>query len=55
VAQPHIQLGLGQLLGGRSDIAERFDARWKATVNTDVVRGHWPVKRASASAGRTQR
>lgn len=42
VTQPHIQLGLGQLLGGRPDIASRFDARWKATVNREVVRSHWP-------------
>lgn len=42
VAQPHIQLGLGPVLGERPDIADRFDARWKATVNRMVVRGHWP-------------
>jgi hypothetical protein len=41
IAQPHIQLGLGRLLGGRPDIAERFNARWKAIVNPHVVRGHW--------------
>jgi hypothetical protein len=41
VAQPHIQLGLGPLLGGRPDIANRFDTRWKATVNREVVGGHW--------------
>jgi hypothetical protein len=41
VGQPHIQLGLGPLLGGRPDIAGRFDTRWKATVNRGVVGDHW--------------
>jgi hypothetical protein len=42
VVQPHIQLGLGAALGSRPDIAERFNARWKATVNRTVVRELWP-------------
>jgi hypothetical protein len=42
VAQPHIQLGLGPVLGGRPDLAARFDARWKVVVNRDVVEEHWP-------------
>jgi hypothetical protein len=42
IAQPHVQLGLGALLAGRPDIAQRFDARWKSTVNQEVVRGRWP-------------
>ena len=40
-AQPHIQLGLGPLLGDRPDVANRFDTRWKATVNRTVVGRHW--------------
>lgn len=44
VEQPHIQLGLGPLLGARPDIAGRFDARWKAIVNLEVVKRHWPLK-----------
>jgi hypothetical protein len=42
VSEPHIQLGLGPLLGGRPDIARRFNARWKAVVTPEVVRGRWP-------------
>ncbi|MCW5981669.1 MAG: hypothetical protein KIT09_26530 [Bryobacteraceae bacterium] len=42
VSQPHIQLGLGPILGSRPDIAARFDAQWKSTVNRAVVRLHWP-------------
>lgn len=43
VAQPHIQLGLGPLLAARPDIARRFDTRWRAIVNREVVLRHWPV------------
>jgi len=42
VSQPHIQLGLGPVLGGRPDIAARFDTRWKAIVNRAVVSHLWP-------------
>lgn len=42
VAQPHVQLGLGRLLEGRPDIAERFNERWRSVVNPHVVREHWP-------------
>lgn len=42
VTQPHIQLGLGPLLAGRPEIANRFDARWKAIVNRTFVRRLWP-------------
>lgn len=42
VTQPHIQLGLGALLASRPDIAGRFNARWKATVNREVLRDLWP-------------
>ncbi len=40
-SQPHIQLGLGSILGSRPDIARRFDLRWKATVNVSHVRSQW--------------
>jgi len=43
VSQPHIQLGLGDVLGGRPDIARRFDRRWKAIVSRAGVERHWPV------------
>jgi hypothetical protein len=42
VAQPHVQLGLDEILAGRPDIASRFNSRWKATVNKEVVQQHWP-------------
>ncbi len=46
VSEPHIQLGLGPLLGSRPDIADRFNGRWKAVVNRDAVRRHWPSGRS---------
>jgi hypothetical protein len=39
--QPHVQLGLAPMLQSRPDIAARFDARWKATVNHAEVRRRW--------------
>ena len=42
LAQPHIQLGLGPVLGSRPEIAARFDDQWKKTVNREEVRRHWP-------------
>lgn len=42
VSQPHVQLGLASILGARPDIAERFDAVYKATVNRDVIQELWP-------------
>ncbi|MBK5292410.1 MAG: hypothetical protein JJE04_12140 [Acidobacteriia bacterium] len=42
VSQPHVQLGLGPVLGGCPEVASRFNARWKALVNASVVWGHWP-------------
>lgn len=38
VAEPHIQIGLGRLLGSRPDIAADFNARWKEVVNRAEVR-----------------
>jgi len=46
VGQPHIQLGLGPILGNKPEIASRFDARWKALVNREVIGDHWPAKPA---------
>jgi hypothetical protein len=40
-----VQLGLGAILGARPDIAGRFDERWKAVVNRQTVRRHWPASR----------
>jgi hypothetical protein len=48
VERPHARLGLGELLAARPDIAERFDARWKATVNREAVRRWW---RADVAGG----
>jgi len=42
-SSPHAHLGLEMTLRDRPDIAERFDARWRATANPDTVRDHWPV------------
>lgn len=46
VQQPHLQLGLGPVLQQRPDIADRFNARWKAVVNASVVRDRWPKREA---------
>lgn len=43
VTSPHIQLGLEMTLRDHPAIAQRFDMRWRATVNRDVVRAHWPL------------
>jgi hypothetical protein len=43
VSEPHIQLGLGYVLGARPDIAQRFNSRWKAIVNKDHVRRQFPA------------
>jgi len=37
-----VRLGLGVLLEDHSEIARRFDQRWKDTINADVVRECWP-------------
>jgi hypothetical protein len=41
MAAPHVRLGLGPLLADHSEIAQRFDARWKATINLAVVSECW--------------
>ncbi len=45
-AEPHIQLGLGGVLGACPDIAERFNSRWRSIVNAESVKLHWPVAAA---------
>jgi hypothetical protein len=42
VTEPHIQLGLGAVLGARPDIAHRFNTKWKELVSRSGVRSHWP-------------
>jgi hypothetical protein len=42
VEEPHVQLGLEKVLADRPDVAERFNERWKATVNRDAVLDNWP-------------
>ncbi len=42
IMRPHAQLGLENTLRDRPDIASRFDTAWKALVNPDTVRRHWP-------------
>jgi hypothetical protein len=41
VAQPHIQLGLGAVLGRCPGVAAWFDARWREVVTRDAVRSRW--------------
>jgi len=48
--EPHVQLGLEMTLRDRPDIAERFDAQWRATVNPEVVRACWQRRPAAAAA-----
>jgi hypothetical protein len=43
VPEPHVRLGLGDLLKDRPDIAGRFNDRWKSTVNSAAVRDLWPT------------
>jgi len=42
MAPPHERLGLGTLLADHSEIAQRFDERWKSAINPIVVRNCWP-------------
>jgi len=42
VEAPHVQLGLGPVLAGCPDVAQRFDERWKSLVNRESVIQHWP-------------
>ena len=50
VEKPHVRLGLGKILSERPDIAERFDARWKETVNIETVTSCWPRTNMAARA-----
>ena len=45
IVEPHIQLGLGPILGARPDIAARFNQRWKREVSVKGVRRHWQALR----------
>ena len=40
---PHRRLGLGRVFAGHSDVAARFDERWRETVTLDSIQRHWPV------------
>jgi len=42
IVQPHVELGLGALLADHPEIVQRFNQRWKRTVNREVVRNRWP-------------
>ncbi len=42
VSEPHIQLGLGGILGGCPAVATRFNDRWRDIVNAGTVLHHWP-------------
>lgn len=44
-ADPHVRLGLESLLAGHPEIAARFNARWRETVNPEVLRAHWAKDR----------
>jgi hypothetical protein len=38
---PHVRLGLEMTLRDRPDIAQRFDARWRAAASVESVRSQW--------------
>jgi hypothetical protein len=46
VEQPHLQLGLSEVLAPRPDIAGWFNERWKETVSREVVRRQWQARHA---------
>lgn len=48
-ASPHVRLGLEMTLRDRPDLAERFDALWRAEMNAESVRDHWPSKSLTTS------
>ncbi len=50
---PHARLGLELTLRDRPDIAERFDAQWRASVNADEIRRLWPKPKAQHGHRRT--
>lgn len=41
VTEPHVQLGLADVLAGRPDLAAAFNSRWRETVNAETVKRHW--------------
>lgn len=48
-ASPHVELGLEMTLRDRPDIAERFDAHWRANVNPEAVGRYWPGRSEARS------
>jgi hypothetical protein len=42
IFRPHVQLGLEFTLRDNTEIAERFDRKWRAIVNRESVRELWP-------------
>lgn len=42
VTEPHLQLGLGNVLAEAPELAREFNDRWKANVNLDNVQELWP-------------
>ncbi|HZL56696.1 MAG TPA: hypothetical protein VFC21_06435 [Bryobacteraceae bacterium] len=40
--EPHVQLGLDQVLASEPELARRFNNRWRSLVNRDSVIEHWP-------------
>ncbi len=50
IRQPHLHLGLGSVLAGRTELAERFNARWREMVSEENVRKLWPKQARAQSA-----
>src|SRR5271165_548364 len=50
IRQPHLYLGLGPVLGERTDLVERFNARWRETVSEENVRKLWPQREVGFKA-----
>jgi hypothetical protein len=51
VEEPHVQLGLADILAPRPDIADRFNTRWKEIVTHHGVRRHWPGESSRPAEG----
>ncbi|MBI4890757.1 MAG: hypothetical protein HY821_09050 [Acidobacteria bacterium] len=41
-AQPHVEMGLGEILRDAPSVARRFDEKWKESVNREAVSYYWP-------------
>lgn len=48
-AEPHREMGLGEVLQGAPEVAAGFNARWKEAVNAASVKEHWPEEERPAS------